>query len=337
VSEQSRSRVEVIAGKVDVTGGGGRLVLPAGYGTIVEQGKAPAPATKLLPAPVVEAMPEVIRQLPLALGWKRVPGASAYRVRIFSQGADSVPLLDARVEHHRFSTSSLPDGKYLVRLRGMDAAGLEGKETEIPFVLDARPLPSMGIRPEPEITLHGDSVSFEWSTPPEVGSYRFQLSPDPLFGTRVEARNDLQKTRLKISPLQPGVWFWRVASVYEGEQGPWSHVQRFELRPEPEVPDVSITTNKDQLRLHWQSGRPGQRYHLQIAEDQGFHSMLVDEILNEPHWSSSRPDVPVYFRAQVVDDDGYAGAWSPAQAIFPEPEPWYLFGIPAIAIILLAL
>ncbi|WP_293653193.1 hypothetical protein [Thiolapillus sp.] len=40
---------------------------------------------------------------------------------------------------------------------------------------------------------------------------------------------------------------------------------------------------------------------------------------------------------RVIDDDGYAGAWSPAQTVFPEPEPWYLFGIPAIAIILLAL
>ncbi|WP_419616060.1 hypothetical protein, partial [Thiolapillus sp.] len=95
--------------------------------------------------------------------------------------------------------------------------------------------------------------------------------------------------------------------------------------------------DKDKLQLYWQPGRPGQHYRLQIAEDEGFQTILVDEVLSESRWSSPRYPSPVHFRVRVIDDDGYAGAWSPAQTVFPEPEPWYLFGIPAIAIILLAL
>ncbi|WP_419613058.1 hypothetical protein, partial [Thiolapillus sp.] len=65
--------------------------------------------------------------------------------------------------------------------------------------------------------------------------------------------------------------------------------------------------------------------------------VLRTQIFTESRWSSPRYPSPVHFRVRVIDDDGYAGAWSPAQTVFPEPEPWYLFGIPAIAIILLAL
>ena len=336
-AEQNRSRVEVLEGTVNVSADMGRLMLPAGFGTLVEQGKAPAPAVELLPAPVMETVSSVMRALPLELRWHQVEGAQAYRLRLFNREGDGVPVLDVRLAHARFSSSALPDGDYRLRLSALDAAGLEGKEVETAFVLDARPLPPVAMRPAPASTLRGDRAGFEWSTPPEVSSYVFQLSPDPDFLTGVTTRDGLRNTRLEISPLRQGAWFWRVASVYQGEQGPWGEVQRFELKPELKAPQVGVATDKDQVQLHWQPGEQGQRYHLQIAEDKAFRDLLVDELLEEPRWASPRADNPVYFRVRIIDSDGYAGAWSPAQAIFPEPEPWYVFGIPAIAIILLAL
>ena len=336
VAEKHRSHVEVITGKVNVSGDGGRLVLPAGFGTVVEQGKAPAPAVELLPVPTMEDVPAVILQLPLELRWRTVAGARAYRIQIFKEDADSVPVVDTRLGHQRFSTSSLPDGRYRLRLRAVDAAGLEGEEVETVLVLDARPLPPVGMLPAPEATLRGDVAEFEWSTPPHVSSYRLQLSPDPQFQTGVKIFDGLRETRLTVAPLQPGIWFWRVASVYGDEQGPWGGVKRFEQKPELQVPEVSISAERDRLQLYWQAGGSGQRFHLQVAVDQAFQTLLFDELLKEPRWSSSRPGSPVYFRVQVIDDDG-AGAWSPAQTVFPEPEPWYWFGMPAIAIILLAL
>ena len=336
-SEQTRSRVEVLEGKVNVSGEQGGLVLPAGFGTLVEQGKAPAPAVKLLPAPVIEKLSPVMRELPLEFRWRKIPGAKAYRLQFFEGKADGVPVLDVRLVQPRFSNSQLPDGKYFVRLSAEDEAGLEGRETQATFVLDARPLPPVAMQPAPDSTLRGEKAEFEWSTPPEVSAYVFQLSPDPQFRAGVITREGLRKTRLDISPLRQGVWYWRVASVHEGEQGPWGKAERFELKPEPEVPDVRVSADKKQLQLHWQSGGPTQRYHLQIAEDKGFHTLLVDKLLEEPRWASPRFDSPVHFRVRAIDDDGYASAWSPAHTVFPEPEPWYLFGIPALAIILLAL
>ncbi len=336
-SDQSRSQVEVIAGTVNVAGDAGKLVLAAGFGTVVDKGAAPAPAVRLLPAPRLVAPDNTMRRLPLELRWEKVPGAKAYRVLVSHPGENNVPLMDVQVSHPRFSTSSLPDGEYRVRVRAIDAAGLDGEESEVGFLLDARPLPPVAVMPPAEGTVRSTAVNFEWSTPPQVSGYHFQLSSDRQFQTLTVDETNLDKTRFELPSLQPGTWYWRVASTFEKEQGPWGAVQEFVLKPEPEAPDVKFIADKDQLQLYWQPGLPGQRYRLQIAEDPGFQTVLVDELLNESRWSSRRYPSPIHFRVRVIDDDGYAGAWSPAQTVFPEPEPWYLFGIPAIAIILLAL
>ena len=336
-AEIATSRVEVVAGMVNVTGDAGALVLAGGYGTVVDKGKAPMPAVRLLPAPKVIAPSAVMRQLPFELRWEKVPGAKAYRVLASEPGENNVPVLDVHVNHHRFITSSLPDGEYRIRVRAVDAAGLEGEESEVRFVLDARPLPPVAVAPPAEGKIRTLAVQFEWATPPQVSAYHFQLSPDRHFQALLVDKEGLSKTRLEIDSLEPGAWYWRVASSFEGEQGPWGPVQEFVLKPVPVAPDVIVLADEKQLQLHWQPGRPGQTFRLQIAEDKGFRNILADEMLDESRWSAPRYTSPIHFRVQVIDDDGYAGAWSPAQTVFPQPEPWYLFGIPAIAIILLAL
>ena len=76
---------------------------------------------------------------------------------------------------------------------------------------------------------------------------------------------------------------------------------------------------------------------MQMAEDEAFTEGVVEQVFEEPRWSMERPTVPVYFRVRTIDTDGYEGAWGAVQKVFPPPEPWYLFGIPAIFIMLLAL
>lgn len=334
---QSTTQVEVIAGEVNVRSNQERLRLTAGFGTVVEKGRAPAPAVKLLSAPQVVTPPSTIRQLPLELRWQPVAGAVAYRVLMAGPDANAIPVVDTRVTHQRFSTSALPDGRYRLRVRAIDGAGLEGKESDLAFLLDARPLPPASIAPPADATLRTHSVAVEWSTAPQVSGYHFQLSPDTQFQSPKVDKKDVHGVRLELDSLAAGTWCWRVASSFQEEQGPWGVVQCFSLKPAPIAPSVESAIDDETLHLHWQKQREGQTYRLQLAEDAGFSRILVDEVLEEPLWSAQRPQSAVHFRVQVIDDDGYAGAWSPAQVVFPKPEPWYLFGIPAIAIVLLAL
>lgn len=336
-SRQSVCQVETLAGAVHVQSREGRLMLAAGFGTVVEEGKAPVPAVRLLPAPHISDLPALLRHLPVEIRWKPINGATAYRILVSEQGDDAVPVLDSRVNHHRLSTSALPDGRYRVRLRAIDAAGLDGEESIVEFELDARPVPPVSIAPPDDATVRSTSVDFAWSTPPQVSGYHFQLSSDAQFQALVADIGGLSKTSASVASLKPGSWYWRVASTHNGEQGAWGVVQQFLLKPAPLAPVVETVTDKKSLHLHWQKGNPGQRYRLQLTEDPAFSELLADKVLDEPSWLVQRSQSPMHFRLRVIDDDGYEGAWSPVQTVYPESEPWYIFGIPAIAIILLAL
>ena len=122
-----------------------------------------------------------------------------------------------------------------------------------------------------------------------------------------------------------------------GEQGPWSQARSFELRPEPPVPSPQAQAENGKLLLTWEKGTPGQKYHVQVATDPSFGKLLVDRLIDQPRLSLEQPKEPIHFRVKVVDSDGFEGAWSPVQTIYPPPEPWYLFGVPAALIMLLAL
>ena len=47
------------------------------------------------------------------------------------------------------AVATLPDGEYRVRVRGVDATGLEGRDAEWPLTLDARPEPPVLVSPAP--------------------------------------------------------------------------------------------------------------------------------------------------------------------------------------------
>lgn len=334
---QATSRIEVLDGSVDVQGEGGGVLLAAGLGTVVTEGSAPRQPVRLLPAPQIAPTHPVIRSLPLRLRWEEVPGAGSYRVLVTEPKDDGDLLLDNEVKTPRFDASALPDGRYHVKVRAIDSLGLEGREGVTEIELDARPLPSASINPTADVTVRTSSVTFEWSVPPQVTGYRFQLADSPGFGSPWTDEKALNNTRLEMDGLPTGTWYWRVASLAEDEQGPWGPVQKFVLKPAPKAPSVVVAADDATLVLRWEEGEPEQRYRIQISEDAAFAEIVEEALLNEPQWSAPRPAVPIHFRVRVVENDGYEGAWSPPQTVYPPPEPWYLFGIPALLIILLAL
>jgi hypothetical protein len=69
------ARSEVIKGKVDVSGAGASLLVPANYGTIAEAGHPPQPPRELLPAPDLTRLPALLDRLPLQFKWESVENA----------------------------------------------------------------------------------------------------------------------------------------------------------------------------------------------------------------------------------------------------------------------
>ncbi len=334
--EKPLARVEVARGKVGVANQVGAQNVPGGFGTLATPDEPPKPPVRLLPPPVLKPPAGPVRKLPVTLRWQPVPGAIGYRVTLFPDRPNAVPLVVTEVERNGYSHPDLDDGSWRVRVQALDRQRLAGEGAEMKLVVDARPFPPMPTSPAPGAVLRGERVELRWSQPPQADAYRLQLSSSEDFA-RPLLDETTNATRLEVKPLKPGLWYWRLATRVADEQGPWSLVRRFELRPEPPVPTPQAKSEGDRLQLAWEKGAPGQKYQVQLARDPAFQDLLLDRLLEEPRLSLKQPEEAVHFRVRVVDADGYQGAWSPVQTIHPPPEPWYLFGVPAALILLLAL
>jgi hypothetical protein len=334
--DPDRSRVEVLAGVVGVSGGGQTRELQAGYGTAISKDSAPEPPVKLLPAPEFKLPEEYSREFPVVFRWKPVSGAASYRLQVWLADQE-IAIIDETTQLPAFSTNSLADARYAARLRAIDETGIEGLENSLDFELDAQPQPPAVISPTEGQVVRTELPEFEWAKPSNADSFRFEMSTDPEFKNLLSSVHGVESTHFTPKELAPGTYFWRLASLSGREQGPFGHGSMFILRPAPDAPAVSTEGDEKALTIRWSPAREGQHYRLQVAKDEAFREVLVDEQLDSPEWQMERPKSKVFFRVQVIDVDGFQGAWSLPQRIDPPPLPWYIQILPVAIVLLLAI
>jgi len=330
--EQARSaRTEVLEGVVAVgtqpEGPSGTRV-EAGFGATVDVGGS-ASVVRLLPAPDLSAVPEVHERTIVRITFPPVPGAARYRVAVRDEQGGRIAH-ESVVDRAEVRIADLPDGRYRLRARAIDAARLEGLDAERGFVLKARPEPPFPSEPADRGRVRADAAQLRWTGAAEAVRYRLQIADNPGFRSPLVDRADIAATTFTTPPLADGTWYWRLASIRgDGDTGPFSDVSRFERRPppaEPEPPAVDDT----RLNVRWR-GEPGQVFRLQLSRDATFGQILHERAgIAEPTASLERPAPGVYYlRVQATDPDGFVGPFTTPQRIEvpeppPPPTPWWL-------------
>jgi hypothetical protein len=332
------SRIEVLSGKVAVTGAHRTRLVPAGYGTLAAAGRAPKPPIRLLPAPDLSALPERFERVPLSFSLTPLAGAMGYRVQVAAGEAVGPLLFDRRFPGARIRGIDVPDGTYLLRVRGVDSQGLEGKNAVHRFTLDARPEPPFLTEPAADGGVLEEQPQFAWSSQAAAVAFHFQLARDSAFRELLVDRPEWPDTHLR-SPrrLEPGIYYWRVATRSQTEgRGPFSDPQRFR-RPPPgpslEPPDLS----QKGLNVRWRAGEPGQSYQFQLARDPHFDQVIAQGRSTTPGTSLKRPSAGHYYmHVRTIDRDGYLGPYGPVQQIdIPCDVPtWLLMLLPVLAALL---
>ena len=83
-----------------------------------------------------------------------------------------------------------------------------------------------------------------------------------------------------------------------------------------------------------QAGEAGQKFHVQLARDSDFRTMVSDTLVAEAQFSMARPEAGAYFlRIKTLDSDGFEGPFSQAQRIeVPNTFPTWvlLLFVPAL-------
>ncbi len=132
---QQLTRTEVTRGKVAVSADHSSQLVKSGYGVIAEKGKPITPPIKLLAAPVAKFT--AAQQLQ----WQALNGAQSYRYQLASDTDFTHILNQTLTTALSINMSSLPEGHYAVRLRGIDKNQLEGLNTQLAVTIKHRPPP----------------------------------------------------------------------------------------------------------------------------------------------------------------------------------------------------
>jgi len=230
-------RNETLKGSVEVAGAGGRRAVPAGFGVAAQANQAPPATRKLLAPPDLAGLPAVVEALPVAFAWPHRSDETAYRAQIAPNARFETLLADRRSPVADAELGSLPDGDYALRVRGIDAAGLEGFDAIHAFKVNARPEPPYAVAPEEAGEVPTGRPRFLWAIPDEAQRYHLQLSSSADFTRPLRDFPAIIATSLDLDQeLPPGRYFWRIASIdAQGDHGPYGEVHAFIVKP-PQAP-----------------------------------------------------------------------------------------------------
>ncbi len=298
------AQAEVTAGEVGMNRASApqATALPAGFG-VVARADQPIPAPRaLLAAPSLDGVPAVFERVDMHISFPPVDKAASYRAQIArdEQFNDVVASEVFSTPKARFST--LPDGSYRLRVRAIDAEGLEGYDATRVIELRARPEPPRAVEAPPGV--------LAWTPNPEAARFRLQIGQDASFA-RLLVEQDIDGLRSEPA-LASGRYAWRIASLHaSGKRGPWSDTGTLDIRPAPGP--ATVARYNDRLRFAW-AGQPGQIYDVQLARDEAFQDLLVDQRIGETALTIAAPAPGRYrLRIRATDPDGGSTPWSGTQ------------------------
>ena len=337
---QGDALTEVLEGEVNVAGvsaASAGVEVKSGFGVRVAAGGEVQPPVALLAAPDLSALPALQERPLVRLRIAPLAGAERYRAQVAPDATFQTVLQETVFDGVEMRFVDLPDGEYVIRVRGIDNRGLEGKDATHAFRLNARPEPPFASAPADRSKVRGERVQFRWTAAAQADRYVLQIAADRAFATVVHESGELRGTaHAPDRVFKPGTYAWRIASVRsDGDRGPWSDPAVFELLPAPAVPEPP-TIDDEHLVLRWPA-EPGQRFLFQMASDGKFDKIHTERKLDQPSITLDRPAAGAYYiRVQATDPDGFVGPFTATQRIDvpePPPSPWlFLLLLPLLGV-----
>ncbi|MFO1503520.1 MAG: FecR domain-containing protein [Steroidobacteraceae bacterium] len=312
---------ETLEGNVGVAGAQGSAAVGAGFGTRVESSGSVLPPVPLLPPPDLAAIAAVNDQPRLRIAFPAVAEAASYRAQLAADQDFRTVSVDAVSAAPAFDMPVSADGGYWLRVRAIDARGIEGRDATRGFTQHVLPAVPVAMAPAAGSRFHTGDVTLQWAAQADAARYHLQLARDAQFGGIVVDQTIDAGTQAALRDLAAGVYFWRVSAVNAaGESGPFSAARQFERRPAALEPQFSLDKART-LHFTW-AARPGERYHLQVARDAAFSRLVADTTLDGSEFVIPRAASGMYHaRLQVIAADGIADpAGTARQFLVPVPR-----------------
>ena len=247
-------RQETLDGNVAFAAASEEVFVRKGYGSLSEEGRPPLPPVALLPAPTVTGLPAKFDKLPVSFAIPAQTAAVVWVGKISSDAQFNRILVEKSSNNNDLVFSDLPDGDYYLSVRGADKQGLEGYDATHPFVVKARPFAPQATTPSQNEVIREAQPAFKWASAAQANDYQLDVATDVEFKQIVDTKRTASNTMKLDKDLQPGQYFWRLASISKDQtgkddQGPYAAASAFTYKPKPSAPDisqlkVSVTENR---------------------------------------------------------------------------------------------
>lgn len=337
--EAGQTREETLEGSVGVDATGKTVVVGPGFGTLARQGEAPLPARALPRAPDVSALPSRLEQLPLHFSLPPARGEqSAVLWGQVSQDSNFDAILAERTSRSGvLSFADLPNGRYILRVRALDALGLQGLEARHTFTVLARPFAPALQAPGRSATMRSPRPALRWTSAVDAARYRVQASRSEDFAQLLLDQPVAQTEWLPADDLPEGKLHWRVASITaQGEQGPWSPAAAFTYKPAPGQPDLgqaALRYEADALLLELPAPPPEHHYRVSVSATAGMAPEDQQQDSFDGAVRLPRPSGGAKFLGvRLVDNqDGTAGPPMLQKIDVPSRHPYlWMLGLPLL-------
>ncbi len=230
-SSTPNSRAEVLEGEVraDNTAQQTGADLPKGTGAVIDPTRKEVKAVPLLPAPDLSLLPNDITSAQAA-AWPMpaAPGAVAYRVQVAPDSQFERIVRDVKVTAATTDLSSLPVGTWQVRVRGIDAATIEGYDSVRQVVVRAADRWRVT---SSRLTIQEGRTRLEWSGQSSSGGpvsgpgFSALLATDAQL-TQPVSRPTSGTSAFDLGSLPPGSYFVRITAPPAATHGAESEMYR---------------------------------------------------------------------------------------------------------------
>jgi hypothetical protein len=238
-TDETTIRQETLEGKVALSAAGEEVAVDKGFGSLSEGGKPPLPPVVLLPAPATEGLATKLDALPVTFNMAAQEGAVAWLGKVSTDAQFNSIAATSLSKGTTLSFNDIPDGKYYLKVSAQDKLGLEGYDATHEFSLHARPFAPVAITPGPAVVIREPNPDFLWTKIEQANAYLLEIAKDAEFKQVIDSRRVESNVYKAEKDLQPGQYYWRLASLDEANQGPYALANNFTYKAKPNAPDIN--------------------------------------------------------------------------------------------------
>jgi hypothetical protein len=175
-------------------------------------------------------------------------------------------------------------------------------------------------------------LDFQFESVPGATAYHVMLARDKTFKDVIKDKVIDPQETLKIVGVEDGIYYLQSRSIDDtGLEGPSLDTVEITVRVNPLPPFIQSPVDgadhrEKTMGFQWLKVDKAEQYHLQIAEDPDFNSIIEErpDIRKISYQTGQLDFKTYYYRISSIAADGYQGIWSDTLSfniIPPPPAP----------------